>query len=96
MYIAFQAYREIGSYPTPIDSEVRENELDEMYRHMQTISPLFIETARRAAKNLGGWERTIVCSTQSDSLEEVALASLELHSCPRCAMAEILVSGLCD
>jgi hypothetical protein len=53
MYIAFQAYREIGSFPTPIVSEVQEDELDEMYRHMQAISPLFIEAARRAAEILG-------------------------------------------
>ncbi len=53
MYIAFQAYREIGSSPSPIVSEVEEDELDELYRHMQTISPVFIETARRAAKILG-------------------------------------------
>ena len=53
MYIAFQASREIGSFSTPIVSEVQEDELDEMYRHMQAISPFFIETARRAAKVLG-------------------------------------------
>jgi hypothetical protein len=53
MYTSFQAYREIGSFPTPIVSEVQDDELDEMYRHMQTISPLFIEAARRAAKILG-------------------------------------------
>ncbi len=53
MYIAFQASREIGSFSTPIVSEVQEDELDEMYRHMQALSPLFIETARRAAKALG-------------------------------------------
>lgn len=53
MYIAFQAYREIGGFPTPIVSEVQEDELDEIYRHMQTISPLFNEAARRVAKILG-------------------------------------------
>src|SRR5689334_10836896 len=52
MYVAFQACREIGQFPTPTISEVEEDELDEMYRHMETISPLFIETARRAAKVL--------------------------------------------
>lgn len=39
MYIAFQASREIGSFSTPIVSEVQEDELDEMYQHMQAISP---------------------------------------------------------
>jgi len=53
LYVAFQAYREIGSYPTPIVSGVHEDELDEMYRHMQVISPTFIEAARSAAKILG-------------------------------------------
>jgi hypothetical protein len=53
MYIAFQASREIGSFSTPIVSEVQEDELDEMYRHMQSISPLFMEAARRVARILG-------------------------------------------
>lgn len=46
MYIAFQAYREIGRYPAPMLSEMEADELNEMYRHMQTASPMFIETAR--------------------------------------------------
>jgi Immunity protein Imm6 len=50
LYIAFQAYREIGSLPSPVVSEVEEDELDEIYRHMRTISPNFIDTAKRAAE----------------------------------------------
>jgi Immunity protein Imm6 len=53
MYIAFQARRELGRYPAPMLSEMESDELNQMYRHMQTISPMFIETARRAAKLLG-------------------------------------------
>jgi hypothetical protein len=53
MYIAYQAYRELGRDPAPMVSEMEEDELNEVYRHMQTISPLFIETARRAAIVLG-------------------------------------------
>lgn len=53
MYIAFQAYRDLGRYPAPMLLEMEADELNEMYRHMQTISPMFIETARRAAKLLG-------------------------------------------
>jgi len=54
MYIAFQAYREIGRFSTPIVSEVNaENELDEMYRHMQKLSPTFMEVAREAAVHVG-------------------------------------------
>jgi hypothetical protein len=50
LYIAFQACREIGSLPPPVVSEVDEDELDEIYENMQTISPIFIDTARRAAE----------------------------------------------
>ena len=53
MYIAFQAYRELGRRPAPMLSEMEADELNQIYRHMQTVSPLFIETARRAAKILG-------------------------------------------
>jgi hypothetical protein len=53
MYIAFQAYRELGRYPASMISEMEADELNQMYRHMQTISPMFIETARTAAKILG-------------------------------------------
>jgi hypothetical protein len=53
MYVAFHAYREIGRYPTPIVSEVEEDELDEMCRHMEALSPVYMETARGAAKYLG-------------------------------------------
>jgi hypothetical protein len=60
MYIALQAYRETGDLPSPIVSEVEEgDELDEMYRHMETISPSLIETARRAAKV---WEQSKIPS----------------------------------
>jgi hypothetical protein len=52
MYIAFQAYRELGRYPAPMLSEMEADELNQMYRHMQIISPMFIETARRAAEIL--------------------------------------------
>jgi hypothetical protein len=52
MYIAFQAHREPGSSPTPGVLKSDEDELEEMYSHMQAISPSFIETARRAAKFL--------------------------------------------
>src|SRR5215831_7240335 len=47
MYIAFQAYREVGSQPTPILSAVEEDELDELYRQMQANSPIFMDTAIR-------------------------------------------------
>jgi len=54
MYIALQAYREIGRIPSSMVGNLGdEGELDEMYRHMQAISPTFIEAARRAAKILG-------------------------------------------
>jgi hypothetical protein len=52
MYFAFQAYREIGNSPSPMVSEVEDDELDEMYRHMEVLSPSLIETARKAAKIL--------------------------------------------
>jgi hypothetical protein len=52
MYIVFQAHHEPGSSPTANVLQSEEDELDEMYRHMQAISPSFIETARRAARFL--------------------------------------------
>ena len=53
MYIAFQAYRATGISPTPMVSEVEEDELDELYRQMEALSPSLIETARKAARFLG-------------------------------------------
>jgi hypothetical protein len=50
LYIAFQAYREIGAPPSPMVSEVEEDELDEVYEQMQKISPVFINTAMRTAE----------------------------------------------
>jgi hypothetical protein len=52
MYIAFQAYRELGRYPAPMLSDMEADELNQIYRHMQTVSPVFIETARKAEKIL--------------------------------------------
>jgi Immunity protein Imm6 len=53
MYVAFQAYREVGSLPPPMASQLAEDELDEMCRQMETLSPSLIETARKAAEFLG-------------------------------------------
>jgi hypothetical protein len=96
MYIAFQAYREIGSYPTPIVSEVRENELDEMYRHMQTISPMFIETARRATKILGQGREPSFAQLKAILLRGLAPASLELEKAVISAHGGINKMRCCD
>jgi hypothetical protein len=53
MYVAFQAHREVGSLPRPTASQLADDELDEMCRHMETLSPSLIETAGKAAKFLG-------------------------------------------
>jgi hypothetical protein len=49
LYVAFHAYRSVGQQPTPLVSEVEEDELDTLEKCLRAISPASIDTVLRAA-----------------------------------------------
>jgi immunity protein Imm6 of predicted polymorphic toxin system len=49
LYTAFQAYRAAGKCPSPLVSEVEDNELDELDKQLRALSPNSINILARAA-----------------------------------------------